>query len=176
MTYTVAHGPPDIEAIHQWNNGSPLPPAINNQGNTYPPTLPYVRLDGITGWRSLPESDDFRAPRTNADGEVTYPGRLLGKTVVYEGRVMARDMESLRSTMAGLTRGFGNMSTNGTMTVTPYAWIGGPVWTFTARVLSFDADRDFEWNRALYVPFRHSFQLNLRMADPRFYSGGIGYL
>jgi hypothetical protein len=68
------------------------------------------------------------------------------------------------------------MVNEGTMTVTPFAWVGGPTWTFKARCTAFTPDGDFDYLPTLYIPFRHGFQLTLRMSDPRFYTGGSGHL
>lgn len=178
MAYVAADGPPDLDATHAWApaTGS-APPTINDQGGTDPPTFPWIKIvKPISGWRALPESDDNRAPRTAGPGEITYPGEKLGKTVVYECEIRAKTRQSAMSTMTALLNGYGDTDGEGTMTVTPYASVGGVVWTYEARVLSLVPDVEFGYSPHRAWQWAWGFQLNLRMSDPLFYTGGTGYL
>lgn len=177
MAYTAADGPPDVDATHAWAPAAgTAPPTLNNRA-TDPATLPWIKVDGIQGWRSLPESEDNRAPRTKGDGEITYHGRKLGKTLVYEARVMAKTRETMRTALSGTMRGYA-LSTDdeGEMTVTPFAAPGGVVWTFSARVIDLQADRSFDYSDKRRAAYQWGFTISLRMSDPLFYTGGVGYL
>jgi hypothetical protein len=138
--------------------------------------MPWVRLLSITGWRALPESEDLREPRTYGDGEIVYPSRKLGKTIVYEMQIEARTIQSMQSHMTQLQRGFGDMNGEGTMTVTPYASYGGQVWTFTGRAISFDPEATWEYNPDRLAQLTWGAALSLRMSDPHFYADGVPYL
>lgn len=179
MAYIATDGPPDIDATHAW---APLagtaPPTLNVAGTgAAAAVLPWVKVRAIDGWRDLPETVDNRAPRTFGDGEIAYPARLLGKTVVYQLEVQAASRESVRGTLSALVAGFGlSTSDEGTMTVTPFSVPGGPAWTFTARTLAIDADSAFTKLTGVWGPFRWGLTISLRMSDPRFYTGGVGYL
>jgi hypothetical protein len=178
VSYTVGDGPPDLTAIHGWApaTGDP-PPEINQQGGTNPPTMPWVRLLGITGWRSLPENEDLREARTFGDGEIVYPSRLLGKTIVYELRMVAQTVQDVQRTMTGVQRGFGDMNAEGVMTVAPLASFGGGVvWTYRARVMDFEPTPLWEFWPHRYEQFTWEAALTLRMSDPYFYVDGVGYL
>lgn len=178
MSYTVDDGPPDLTAVHGWSPATGgAPPAINQQGGTNPPTMPWVRLLGITGWRSLPENEDLRDARTFGDGEIPYPSRKLGKTLVYELRVEARTVQSVQRCMTAVQRGFGDMNGEGQMTITPYGSFGGGVtWTYRARVMDFEPGSVWAFWPQRYEHFTWEAALTLRMSDPYFYSGGVGYL
>ena len=180
MAYVAADGPPDIDATHAWAPATgTAPPVLNDQarGATGPATLPWVRIASIDGWRDLPEIDDRRAPKTVGDGEIDYPSRTLGKTVVYVCQVRGQTKEQTRGRLSAIIAGYGlSLSAKGTMTVTPYAAVGGPAWTFQARTLAIDSDSAWTYVAGGWGPYRWGFTLSLRMSDPRFYTGGVGYL
>jgi hypothetical protein len=180
MAYTTADGPPDVDASHAWapfsGTGVTMNAPMTLTGTQPTPGASRIMIEQITGWRSLPESDDNRAERTYGEGEIVFPGLLKGKTLVYEGQVRALDWTGLKGPANSMVLGFSNMSDEGVMTVTPHSFIGGPVWTYSARVLSLEFDPKPEVLLGAPEPFRWAFQLNLRMSDPRFYTGGSGYL
>ncbi len=174
MAYTIASGPPCSNAVHAW---VPLlgdePPTIGDQGDVWPPALPYVKLLGVDGWLNHPESIDQREGSTSGDGEQEYPLRILGKTLVYRYEIRATSEEE----EADLTIAFGNgfYKQPGTMTVTPYEYIGGPVWTFSGRVTSHDPDPSFSYFPRRRAPFRRKLSTTLRLSDPYFYTEGGRY-
>jgi hypothetical protein len=178
MTYVTGDGPPDIDATHAW---APVtgtaPPTLNVAGaGGAAPVLPWIKVRAIDGWRDFPETIDNRAGRTFGVGEIAYPARVLGKTVVYQCEVQAATRESARGTLSLAIAGFGlSMSDEGTMTVTPFTVPGGPAWTYTGRVIALDSDSTFTKLSGVWGPFRWGFTLSIRMSDPRFYTGGVGY-
>ena len=106
MAYTSAHGPPLFDATHAWDPASGTsPPPINNT-NTSPPVFPRIAIDKCTGWRSLPDREDRRAPCTVGVGEVKYPARETGKTLVYECRIEALARADLLATQNAVLQGF----------------------------------------------------------------------
>jgi hypothetical protein len=182
MAYTAAHGPPLKDATHQWDPPTVSNPPVLNDVNESTLALPQVEILRCTGWRDAPEMVDNRAPRTFGSGEVVYPPRFLGKTIVYECELQAGPddttgaaRESLLATQMSLVVGFGDRATPGVMTVTPWAHPGGVAWTYTALVT--DMKWDAEWKLAGEDPisYRWGFTITLRMADPLFYTGGVGY-
>jgi hypothetical protein len=175
MAYTAADGPPDLDGVHVWTPATGSAPPALNFWDVTAPAWPRIRLEQITGWRSLPEADDNRQPRTTTHGEFPYPGMMLGKTIVYEGQVRAKEWVTIKAPVHGMNQGFGERSLEGLMTITPFSWIGGVVWTFHARVLSLDFDPKPEYVPAP-EPIRWGFALTLRMSDPYFYTGGVKYL
>lgn len=190
MTYVAADGPPDVDAKHAWAPATGSTPPVINNWTADPVTLPYVGLQRISGWRDGADADDNREARTNDDGEIPYPGRLLGKTISYEGTVAAATREALAGQVTGLLNGYGDRSGLGTMTVTPFSSIGGVVWQYQARVLSVQFDPEPEFTAASgqreLLPvigalgaWRRGYILSLRMTNPRFYTptlAGTGYL
>lgn len=178
MAYVATDGPPDIDAKHAW---APLagtaPPTLNVSGTGgAPPVLPWVKVLAIDGWRDMPETVDNRAGRTFGIGEVPYPARILGKTLVYQCEVRAVSRESVRTALSAVLRGFyASASDEGTMTVTPFTVPGGVVWTYKARTLAVDADSTLTLASGVWGPYRWGLTISLRMADPLFYTGGVGY-
>jgi hypothetical protein len=183
MPYAVEHGPPDLDAIHTWTpaTGQGAPPSLNDvrAGLTAATrSWPEIELHEIQGWRDLPDMQDNREGRTASIGDMPYPARTLGKTLVYKGAVIALDRLSLRETVNAIVQGFGDPDTGehpeGEMTVTPWAVPGGIVWTFTARVMGLAWDP--AWNLEDDGFFGVGFTLTLRMSDPLFYTSAVGYL
>lgn len=177
MAYVANDGPPDIDAKHAWVPAAGTsPPVLNDPGAGGPPPLPWVKVTAIDGFRDMPEMVDNRAPRTFGAGEITYPARVLGKTLVYQCEIRAASRESVRGTLSALLRGYyASRSDEGTMTITPYTIPGGVVWTYTARCLAIDADSSFSLARGVWGPYRWGLTISLRMSDPLFYTGGTGY-
>jgi hypothetical protein len=177
LTYVAADGPPDIDAVHQWAPATgTAPPALHAPTTDPLPTLPWIKVTAIDGWRDLPEIVDNRAPRTFGVGEVAYPARVLGKTLVYQCEIRAASRETVRNKLSLCLAGFGTDLNEGVMTVTPYTAPGGVVFTYTARVIALDADSAWTPNLGSYAPYRWGFTLSLRMSDPKFYTSGTGYL
>ncbi len=169
--YVVEDGPPDIDATHTW---APLtgtaPPVLNDQGGGAPEAVAWITVRSIDGGRDLPETIDNRAGRTFGIGEIPYPARVLGKTVVYQCEARGPTLESARGQVSRCVAGFGlSISDEGTMTVEPTA-PEGPTWTFMARVIALDADSRPTLLRGVFNPYRWGFTLSLRMSDPRFYT------
>lgn len=182
MAYTAEHGPPDVDGTHAWTPFVGTPPPVLNDQSTWPRTRFMPDGDAITGFRALPESDDNREPRTNFDGEVGYPGRKVGKTLAYEMEVVSDSLQGLRFVQTGILNGFQDMSRLGLMTITPFAYIGGVVWQYKARVLSCEFDAKPVWDeRAIdligggrMAAWTWPFHLSLRMLDPFFYTPTYG--
>lgn len=179
MTYVATDGPPSLDATHAWApaTGS-APPTLNSRGSD-PPTLPWIKVRQIANWRGAPEADDFREARSAIDGEIGYPGRLLGKTVVYECEIRAATRETVQGRLTAVLNGFGDRFGLGTMLVTPFASPGGVAWEFQARVLLVDPDPAWTYLPGAAGPYRWGFALSLRMLNPRFYTpnlAGAAYL
>lgn len=172
MPYTTDHGVPDIDATHAWTPVTgPTPPVINDHGN------PWIKLLGAPGMHDGPESDDNREPRTIQDGEIVYPGFKLGRTFTLNCEAQAENELDMRLMLTTARRGFTfNMVDEGLMTVVPYSGVGGPTWTYHARVIAFDPADDFTWERNRVWKFRWPFAITLRMSDPLYYSSSVGYV
>jgi hypothetical protein len=178
MAYSVLHGPPMKDATHEWVPATGTPPPVFNDINTDPEPIiyPAVALDNVANWRGLPELVDNRDPRTFGIGEVAYPSRQIGKTLVYECRLQGDDREDFILAQNEIVQGFPDQDGEGTMTVTPWTVPGGVVWTFSARVLDLQWDEAWKLDGEREVTYEWGFTLTLRMSDPRFWTGGVGYL
>ena len=176
MPYTVVHGPPTyFDSTHAWAPATGAVPPVLGDTNKEPRVLPQIVIEQIAGWFDLPDLTDNRAPRTFGVGELPYPSRSTGKTLVYECRVEAADQLDLTLTANAVKQGFSDQDSEGTMTVTPWASYGGSVWTYTARVVALQFDPKFTV-RDDGATFEWGLVLTLRMSDPHFYLDGTGYL
>lgn len=139
---------------------------------------PRVELDRITGLHSLPDVDDNREPRYGRSGERTYLGFVRGKTIVYEGRVLGRDLWQLRSHTHALreainAKGASARSKEGDIVVRPHSAIGGVTHRYEARFLSFECDDVQEFGcDTMPTAYQRSFVLTVRQSDPRYYVVG----
>jgi hypothetical protein len=185
MAYTASHGPPLKDATHQWDPPTTSNPPVINDVQREPLVLPQIELLRCTGWRDLPDLVDNRAPRTVGVGEMLYPPRYTGKTLVYECEMQAGPddttgaaRESLLAMQMSLVAGFGDRDSEGVMTVTPWAAPGGVTWTYSALVTDLKFDPEWKLDANDVITYRWEFSLTLRMSDPHFYTGSppVGYL
>jgi len=194
VSWDFADGPPEpTVAFHQWAppDGLNAPPIINDAGGvgpggtpmdvTWPPTLPWIRLHGVTGWRAAPEGEDNREGKTypwyfdtpaGGPGEIAYSSRILGKTLVYEATVEAASLQDCSNVLNSVLNGYAATRYEGVMTVTPHPNFGGGIaWTFPGRVLDLTPERSFRFEPRDKegATFQWDFSLSIRMSDPRFY-------
>jgi len=169
VPFTVDHGILGLEGIHNLNGLLD----INVQTG-----WPRIELDRITGLHSLPEVDDNREPAYARSGERTYLGFIRGKTIVYEGRVLARDLWTLRSLSHELRQacnrvGGSARTTEGFVVVRPHPTIGGNSHRYDGRFLSFEMDDEQTvGNDAMPTAYQRGFVLTIRQSDPRYYIVG----
>lgn len=159
MPYVAASGPLGLQGIHLWNNVFSL--------NNLEAALPRVDLDKITGLFSLPEVEDRRDPKIGQNGEVLYPSYTRGKTITYEGRLIAADSSIYAYRWSMLAAFTGFHSTEGQMKISPHATWGTGTWAFSARVLALDIDDEII-TRSMGIiptPYQLPFILSLRMKD-----------
>jgi hypothetical protein len=173
MAFTVAHGILGIEGIHR------IADLVDLGDNESP--LPRIEIDRITGLHSLPEADDNRENRYGQGGELVYRSLARGRTITYEGRILAADLYALRA----LTRNFRHAASSGRLgelavVVRPHAAIGGVSHTYRARTLALEIDDEqLVGYEAMPTPYQRGFIFTLRQSDPRYYlvgtvSGGGG--
>ncbi len=178
MAYSVLHGPPAMDAFHEWAPATGTAPPVINDTNTEQPEFPRIVLERPpAGWRSLPELTDNRAPRTFSAGEITYPSRRLGKTLVYECTLQCNDdREDFLLEQNAIVQGFADQDDEGVMTVTPWPVPGGVVWTYSARVLDLQFDPEWTLDGEREIVYSWGFVLTLRLSEPLYYTGGNGYV
>lgn len=169
---------PTTHGTHAWApvTGS-APPVLYDQGGSgtaAPNSVEWVKINGIQGWRDLPEIVDNRAPRTFGVGEVLYPPRVLGKTVVYLLEARAANDTAVHELVSDIVNGFGQdlmagTTEEGVMTVTPFE--GVTAYTFSGRVIAIDPDDEPKILRGVPLPHRWVLTVSIRMSDPQFYNG-----
>lgn len=172
MAFTVDHG--IAERVSTWAFApatGPTPPNINDHG-TY-----WIKLESAPGLHDGAESEDNREGRTNADGEIIYPGFKLGRTFSLKCTVYAENELDMRGLLTAIRRGYtSDTDAEGVFTITPYSGVGGPVWTLGARVLGFHPDETFDKKDNRVWKWRWGFELVFRMSDTLFYSSATGYV
>src|SRR3954463_11362306 len=95
MSWSVVYGPPGLGGIHRWTQGANGLYLNNVDGSFSQPPFPRIELDRIAGLHSRPEVDDNRDQYTGEIGERPLPGLPRGKTVVYTGRFVARNLTDM---------------------------------------------------------------------------------
>jgi Phage tail protein len=156
----ISDGYPGIDTTHSWSGGTVL--------NNLTHGTVRVKVDKVTGWYSLAESEDNKIKNTGRRGSTPLPSTSIGKTIVYEGRIQARTRLAAMQRAREMRRAFRDKSNLGRMTLD-----GNPDWFFDARVMQFDADDDTALLRPTApYPFTIGFTLGLHLLDPRFYVVG----
>jgi hypothetical protein len=163
--FTIGEGILGLEAVHRIANHVDL----NTQTG-----LPRVELDRITGLHSLPDADDNREATYAMTGERVFPSLNRGRTITYEGRILAADLHGLRA-MAMQLRYAGTVGrlSETSVVVTPHPSVGGVAHRYDARILALEIDdtqtRGYE---AMPTPYQRDFVLTVRQSDPRYYLVG----
>lgn len=129
---------------------------------------PHFKLRRVGGLMSLGDPEDNRDIPVGRIGELTRLANRRGKTVTYEGDIIARTLIELRTGEATLRAAFAEQSTEGRMDVSPHvlntAFRDVPPKFFTARALIaevIDEQGSSRWSRPFVV--------GLRMGDPRYF-------
>lgn len=157
-----------LEAKHVWYDGFVL-----NDLSVWMPSSAYAKLQRITGWHSLPEADDNRDPLTGRIGEIVYRSFPRGKSVSYEGDIIAINAQQLRRFGNQMRSAFSDRSNEHTMQVVPDADYGSTIWEYNARTVSFDMDDEVTIDHlAVPTEYQQHFILTLRLSDPRYYLVG----
>lgn len=193
MTYTIDDGVLGLEGLHsilydgEWQ--------FTMQGQRFPNGLPYgtpvIKIDKITGIHSLAEGEDNRLNAESRQGELPYPSLTRGKTITYEGRIIAyslRDLRKVTNAMRAKAQRLRYTGDIGGIEVKPHPdYIGGGdngAFFTTARVMALDIDeQQVRGRNAQPSPWQREFIFSLRQNDPRwkwfplaqqFFIGGSG--
>ncbi|MGZ6587110.1 MAG: hypothetical protein ACXVHX_22705 [Solirubrobacteraceae bacterium] len=157
-TFGIDDGAGGLWEYHQWNGGIILNGAAGAD--------PRYFVERIRGLHALPERSDPRNPRVARVGENAYPTNSLGKTVTYEGEILASTVAVLRNARTLMLADFSDTVSEGYMDLLPQTSDDSPVGRFYAKVLSLDIDDDVTNDGSL---FRRAYSLALRLGDPRIY-------
>ena len=159
MTYI-----PGIEGLHAWTPPGASEPAVVLG------EAPYL-LKGIVGLESLGDSEDNSDLKVGAVGENDRRSERRGKTVVYEGRIVADPDSStplldMREAAAALRAAFADLTTLGRMDMSAHpdnVELAGTTPKFLeARALNVDIP-----DQQATKQFERPFVIGLRMKDPR---------
>lgn len=163
--FTIGEGILGLEAVHRLADRVDL----NTQTG-----LPRIELDRITGLHSLPDADDNREATYAMTGERVFPSLNRGRTITYEGRLLAQDLHGLRwmGMQLRYAATVGRLSET-SVVVTPHPTVGGVTHRYDARILALEIDdtqtRGYE---AMPTPYQREFVLTVRQSDPRYYLVG----
>lgn len=165
MPTAIADGPLGLEAIHvlhgRWAN------VYLNDLAAYP----RFELDRISGLHSLPEAEDQRYSPVGVPGEIPLPSQVRGKTLTYEGRIVAHNAQEMRQQAAFLRNMAAERSVEVRIDITPHPAYGDIQWWFGARTTAYDSDEEIkETSLSAYPsPHQRDFTWSVRMSDARFY-------
>ena len=176
MVYGTQHGASWYDSKHQWDPATATAPPVLNDVNKEPRVLPQTVVDGVTGWYDLADFIDNREGRTYGKGEIQYPPRVTGKTLVYECHIEAASRLDFHAIITATQVGFGDREVEGAMTVTPWLPFGGAtpvVWTYYALVTALAFDRAPKLQED-GITYQWGYVLTLRMSDATFYPSGGG--
>lgn len=160
-------GPGGLNHNHRWNGSF----SFNNKEAN----MPRVILDpeeGIDGLHDTPDHNDKKEDRTSQIGEGLYPTYPRGKTIVYKGELEAADEHGLNRLRQDMRSAFMlGLSSPKLVEIIPNAAFGDGVWGYFARLLPGGLSIPEKIHRSRFHPhgaFARTFQLSLRMFDPRF--------
>lgn len=160
-------GPGGLNHNHRWNGSFSI--------NAKTAAMPRVILDpadGIDGLFDSADHGDQREPRTAQIGESVYPNYARGKTVLYKGELEAVNEVGLNRLRQQMRAQFmGAISNPHLMEIIPDPAFGSDVWGYFARVLPGGLSIPEKIHRSRFHPhgaYARTFQLSLRMLDPRF--------
>ncbi len=153
-----------VEAVHTWETGLVL-----NDRSTYP----QYRVRRVSGLHSTPDFEPISDNATGRTGEIARFQTRRGKTISYEGEILAESLADLRDATGELIAAFSSTDEL-RMDIEPHPDYSGsdlPARFYTARPLDVGVEDDqtetspFRWTRGYERPF----SVSLRMSDPRFY-------
>lgn len=153
-----------VEGVHTWETG-----LVINDRSEYP----MYRLRRISGLHATPDFDPISDNATGRIGEISRFQSRRGKTINYEGEVVAQSLAGLRTATGDLIAAFAGTDEL-QMDVEPHPDYAGSdllARRFSARPLDVGVEDD----QTSIAPFKTSrgyerpFSVSLRMSDPRFY-------
>lgn len=152
-----------LEAVHSWDGGA----AVLNDVSAFP----HVKLDSISGLRSLGDLEASADAAVNRRGEIPRASSRSGKTVAYNGRIRAQTLDAMRTLEESLLAAF-ESTVEKEMLITPNATYapGATPRRFLARAVDCDIvdEQKYSFNRVTRG-FERDFYLSLRLSDPRLY-------
>jgi hypothetical protein len=129
-----------------------------------------ARLNRIGGLHSRADYDDNRGNHTARPGEYLLPSMARGRTVTYEGTLLAGSLGALRDAEALMRYAYA--ATEGMMLVeyNPiYATAEQLVWLYFGRPTALDITDEQTAGATAAHPHARDFTLAIRQHDPRYY-------
>lgn len=160
MPGTLAQGVLGLEGIHNITSRFDM----NVLGS-----LPRARLDRINGLHSMADLDDNKETNYGRSGETFYVSETRGRTIVYEGRLQAASLPSLRQLETDMREACSfARRTVGVFTIRHFDG-GGVQHRFYGRVLTLEIDDEQTRGAgALPTKWQRQFTLTVRADDPRY--------
>lgn len=155
-----------VEAIHDWAGGVTL-----NDRADGPPFYRVRRIDGLQA------SADFEPPTDPAMGRIGEVARLGdrgGRTLTYEGEIVATDLVEMREMASDLVAAFSGTDEQ-RMDVSKHPSYTGliPDRFYHARPVECTVDDEQVTNPwRVSRGYERAYSLTLRLSDPRFYEPG----
>jgi hypothetical protein len=175
VAHTPSDGPLGLEGRHEFRGGAEFGGPLSEfgvfmYGKRQAFGTSYIKIDRITGLLGLGDADDFRQAAEGRSGEIIYPSAQRGRTLVYEGRVIAPTLPELRQLVQDFRRAAAESRERyaGSITIVDPADTGQGYGTgIRTMALDLDEEQSFGPTR-LPSPWIRSFSLGVRMHDPRF--------
>lgn len=145
---------PGIEGRHTWDGALTL-------GDLS--VWPRFRIDQITGLHSRADFEARSEPAVGRLGELPRRSFLAGKTVVYEGRVQARDLDELRLGEGQLQAAFA-VDDERELISAQHPDYGPDSFRWEARCLTLELG-----DRQTTRRYERAYAIALRQSDPRYY-------
>lgn len=176
MTVLLEDGPGGLENTHIYtpSGGASLTMNLLQSGDSV--LLPRIKFEDMPGFRSLPDADNHRAPRTGRQGENVYRSLVRGKSWSVTGKLQAANLASLRALERSLMLALAERNLEGTWASVPLpAWADGEEveaghWEAELRVVQYEPDTSFKAGvSALPTAYQLGFLLGVQMSDARWY-------
>lgn len=171
MAATLLDGPLGNDGRHTINSFTMMDLSVLADHSA----LPYVVVDVITGLHDMADADDPRDSNNNQIGETPYLRLLKGKTLVYNGRVIANSLQQLRQVVTAFRGALSNCPSDTTLAIAPHPSVGGVTLTAYGRPLACNVD-DRQDNIPGDLPsaWQRKFVMSFRLRDPRFFDLASG--
>lgn len=148
---------PGREATHTWDGALVLNDRLTGAA------WPRYKVDQIGGLRGLADFTPDAEAAQGKLGEIPRTAQRAGRTITYEGRIIARDVAELRAGQATLLAAFQGTSERRMTIATQPGYTPAATRYFDARAVSADAPEE------LVRPVQSLFMVALRLSDPRLY-------
>lgn len=168
QVYTQGFGVGGLDSTHTWRADEG---GLRFAGYHQWASQWWLKVDKIAGLFSLGELEDQTQPSEGRVGKVKYPALTGGKTITYEGRLIAKTLPQLRLGAATFRKWLmgPSMTRDGPMNVLALDAPGGG-YRYDGRIMQADMDDEQELGgNARPTIWQRKFIVGILQTDPRYY-------